>query len=238
MFKKLFYNPMVGAIADWATVLSVIAFVLTFIFAWLVTLIPEWFGTLTWPQTILIALGLSVGLLFLVAVSSTLCAFAYRLIKPLPVPTSRPLPVPRPVAPEREASDAVEVKLPKPDIAPSETKPLHEQERGPCLLALQQIHDFIMKEVAELHHALLTSGNAPGKDQPLFRTLPALLNTQAKLSIRAGRLGREHALALQRMGIDIRGLKKVIQNIEVPAKGFYEARDWPCLLYTSDAADE
>ena len=76
--NKIFHHPSVAAISGW---LAIIAAAGTGA-SWLLSHIPEWFGTLTWQQTSLLGFSFAIVALFLTACTATLLAVAYRRIWP------------------------------------------------------------------------------------------------------------------------------------------------------------
>lgn len=66
-------NKTVQGVSAWFGIVGTGATVLT-------KLTPEWFGTLTWPQSLLLGMGLTIAAMFLVTASLAL----YRSFRPLP----------------------------------------------------------------------------------------------------------------------------------------------------------
>lgn len=73
---SIFYSRTVQAISAWLAVT-------TAVFAMLSRFTPEWFGTLTWPQSTLVGIALALALGFLVALLLVVAGVGYRLIRPL-----------------------------------------------------------------------------------------------------------------------------------------------------------
>lgn len=90
MLKRIFYNPVVGAIADWTAVLGLIGILLAMPATILAKLNPEWFGAMTWPQALLAGFAGSLVVILVLSLALALCGWGYRTLRPLPpqeVPT-------------------------------------------------------------------------------------------------------------------------------------------------------
>ena len=79
MFGKIFHSPRAGAVANWIGIFAGISAAL----GWLARITPEWFGALTWPQTILAGIALATALLLALSVIAVIAAYAFRMLKPL-----------------------------------------------------------------------------------------------------------------------------------------------------------
>jgi hypothetical protein len=71
------HNKTAQAISAWLTIFATA-------FAVLSKLTPEWFGTLTLSQAILLGTGLAISLALAIAITLAIGGFGYRLIRPLP----------------------------------------------------------------------------------------------------------------------------------------------------------
>jgi hypothetical protein len=77
MLAKIFYSKTAAALATWLAIL-------TAVFGVLVWLTPEWFGHLSWAQTILVCFTFALATLFVLALTASLFANAFRLMRPVP----------------------------------------------------------------------------------------------------------------------------------------------------------
>lgn len=110
---------------------------------------------------------------------------------------------------------------------PAPNRPLDEQERGLCLAALIELDKFLREQVEPLHQALLPAGDAPGKPDRLTRGILGHRQTAETLNRLNDALRKKHAIAFQRMGIEPKPLSKALANIDAPARGVAQAKDWP-----------
>ena len=74
MFTTLFRHPNVGAVANWLGITLPLAAGI----GWLLKQIPDWFGKLSWPQSILLGFGIAVGTLFVFAATVAMFKTARR----------------------------------------------------------------------------------------------------------------------------------------------------------------
>jgi hypothetical protein len=74
---SLFHSKTVQALSAWLS-LATLGFTMLSRFA------PEWFGALTWPQAILLGIGLALAAGLVLSFILAVGAYAFRLIRPLP----------------------------------------------------------------------------------------------------------------------------------------------------------
>lgn len=79
MLRPILHNPTVAGVGSW---LGIITSAVTAI-GWLVKMTPEWFGELTWPQSILIGLGGVIAGGLLLALATLIGGIGYRYFRPI-----------------------------------------------------------------------------------------------------------------------------------------------------------
>lgn len=112
---------------------------------------------MTWPQTILVSIGLAAGLLLLFGLASFLCASAYRSIRPAPVrdafTDTRSQRKEEVINPEATASDVVAAALTHDQVA------FRTALKQFALTQPRKLHDAIMR----VENVLLTSIKSIGE---------------------------------------------------------------------------
>ena len=79
MLRTIFQSKTINALSAWLAVLSAVGWVVQ-------QMIPQWFGTLTLPQQMLVAFGAALGLTLTLAIILALVGYGFRKFRPMPMP--------------------------------------------------------------------------------------------------------------------------------------------------------
>lgn len=128
---------------------------------------------------------------------------------------------PAPTAPPDQLLPVAADRVPKPN------KPLNETERGPCLAALIDLHNFLTGDVATFHNDLAEARNSP-KLAGLLTNILQFQSRAEKLRRKSAGLANSHALSLDRMrDMDLAPLTVAFRGIATKVAGVYQGREWP-----------
>ncbi len=214
MFRPLLHSPTAAGLGSW---LGIIGAVGTFL-SWIVKMTPEWFGELTWPQSILIGLAGTLAFTLLLSLATLLGGVGYRYFRPI------------------THGDANSATKSAPQAAydlagKTERKSrLTIIERERCAEALRDLHDFIVGEVMPLYEKIKPAGTVSRPTQNyawLFDSLEQFKFERVRIYRQIEILVRQHQLYLELLEMNLSELVEGIGNLGPALGKLATAGDWP-----------